>query len=252
MTAHAKLAADAAARVVAAETSFLLRLMERAAVDPAADADRLERISMMYERALSREAERIFAAALIKLQRRLPVLDELGEVMDAAGEVLSTYARWEDVVETIRPILHRHGFALTFKPGLSAKGEPLVSGVLRHEAGHKEEAELVLPADVSGGKNPVQAVGSSLTYGQRYVAKMLLNLASRRRGEDDDGVLAGQGASEREAMLELDALAAEAAFPAWKRANRKRLGEMAPAAFHRVIARYNTRLASLRAEGLAA
>ncbi len=57
----------------------------------------------------------------------------------------------------------------------------MVVGVLRHEAGHKEEAELVLPADLSSGKNPVQAVGSSLSYGQRYVAKLLLNLASRRR-----------------------------------------------------------------------
>ena len=252
MRTHAKFAGNATPGVVAAETSFLLRLMERAATDPAADADRLERISVMYERALAREAERAFAAALIRMQRRLPVLEELGEVMDASGEVLSTYARWEDVVEVIRPILHRHGFALTFKPGLSPKGEPVVFGVLRHEAGHKEEAELVLPADVSGGKNPVQAVGSSLSYGQRYVAKMLLNLASRRKDEDDDGALAGQGASERDAVLELDALAEEAAFPAWKRANRKRLGDMAPAAFQRVITHYNTRLASIRAQRTAA
>ena len=120
------------------------------------------------------------------------------------------------------------------------------------QAGHKEEAELVLPADVSGGKNPVQAVGSSLSYGQRYVTKLLLNLASRRLDEDDDARSAGQGQAERDAIADINALETEAAFPAWKRANRRRLGELAPASFQRVIGCYNTRLARIRAQGAAA
>ncbi len=125
-------------------------------------------------------------------------------------------------------------------------------GVLRHEAGHKEEAELVLPADVSGDKNPVQAVGSSLSYGQRYVTKLLLNLASRKLGEDDDGRSAGETRAEQDAIVEINALETEAAFPAWKRANRRRLGELAPASFQRVIGCYNTRLARVRAQRTAA
>ena len=179
------------ARGTGPAASSLLALMERSLADPSADLDRLDRVAMIYERALAREAEQAFARALIQMQRRLPVLDELGEVTDEKGEVKSTYASWEDMVETLRPILFRHGFALSFRPGLSPRGEPVVVGVLRHEAGHKEEAELVLPADVSGGKNPVQAVGSSLSYGQRYVTKLLLNLASRKL-EDDDGRTAGR------------------------------------------------------------
>jgi len=225
--------------------------MERSLADPSADLDRLDRVAVIYERALAREAEQKFALALIQMQRRLPVLDELGEVTDASGEVKSTYAPWEDTVETIRPVLFRHGFALSFRPGLSLKGEPVVVGVIRHAAGHKEEAELVLPADVSGGKNPVQAVGSSLSYGQRYVTKLLLNLASRRVG-DDDGQMAGETRAEQDAIVEINTLATEAAFPAWKRANRRQLGEMAPASFQRVIGCYNTRLARVRAQGTAA
>ncbi len=239
------------ARGVAAGAS-LRELMERSLADPGADLDRLDRIAVIYERALAREAEQAFARALIQMQRRLPVLDELAEVTDESGAVKSTYASWEDTVETIRPILFRHGFALSFKPSVSARGEPMVVGVLRHQAGHKEEAELVLPADVSGGKNPVQAVGSSLSYGQRYVTKLLLNLASRRVEEDGDGQMAGSVQAERDAIVEINALEAEDAFPAWKRANRRRLGELAPASFQRVIGCYNTRLARLRAQGAAA
>ncbi|HLK25632.1 MAG TPA: ERF family protein [Caulobacteraceae bacterium] len=210
--------------------------------------DRLDRVAALLERTLARQAEQRFAAALIQMQRRLPVLDELAEVTDATGAVAYTYAAWEDTVETIRPILFRHGFALSFKPEVSARGEPVIVGVLRHEAGHKEEAELVLPADVSGGKNPVQAVGSSLSYGQRYVTKLLLNLASRKL-DDDDGARAGESAAERDAIVEINALRCEAEFAAWKRAKRKALGEMAPAAFRRVIGCYNARLSRIRAEG---
>jgi hypothetical protein len=225
--------------------------MERSLADPGADLDRLDRVAVIYERALARETEQAFVRSLIQMQRRLPVLDELGEVTDESGAVKSTYASWEDTVETIRPILFRHGFALSFRPGISARGEPMVVGVLRHEAGHKEEAELVLPADVSGGKNPVQAVGSSLSYGQRYVTKLLLNLASRKL-DDDDGQLAGSVQAERDAIVEINGLEAEDAFPAWKRANRRRLGELTPASFQRVIGCYNTRLSRIRAQRAAA
>ncbi len=252
MTARTRRAASDAARRGGAGSSSLFELMERTLSDPGADLDRLDRVAVIYERALAREAEQAFARALIRMQRRLPVLDELGEVTDEKGEVKSTYSSWEDTVEIIRPILFRHGFALSFRPGLSARGEPVVVGVLRHEAGHKEEAELVLPADVSGGKNPVQAVGSSLSYGQRYVTKLLLNLASRRVEEDDDGQMAGSVQAERDAIVEINALESEEHFPAWKRTNRRRLGELAPASFQRVIGCYNIRLARIRAQGAAA
>jgi hypothetical protein len=250
MRSHAR-RAGGNARSAGPSASSLLELMERTLADPSADLDRLDRIAVIYERALSREAEQAFARALIQMQRRLPVLDELGEVTDESGAVKSTYASWEDTVETIRPILFRHGFALSFRPGISPRGEPVVVGVLRHEAGHKEEAELVLPADVSGGKNPVQAVGSSLSYGQRYVTKLLLNLASRKL-DDDDGQMAGSVQAERDAIVEINGLEIEDDFPAWKRANRRRLGDLAPVSFQRVIGCYNSRLARIRAQRAAA
>ena len=47
---------------------------------------------------------------------------------------------------------------------------------------------IKLPADVSGNKNAVQAVASSVSYGKRYTAGALLNLTSH--GEDDDAYAA--------------------------------------------------------------
>jgi hypothetical protein len=240
-----------AGNVIATDSSALLRVIERAAADPAVDAERLERLAAMYERAVAREAEAKFNAALVRMQPKLPVLHECGTIPDAEGAVQATYATWEDTVDAIRPILARHGFSLTFKAGRPSAGLLAVTGVLRHASGHSQEAELQLPADTTGNKNAVQAVGSTVTYGQRYVAKLLLNLTSR--GEDDDGRAAGQSRAELNAIADINALADKAAFLAWKRANRAMLGELPCAAFQRVIGHYGARLRRVeeRAEGAA-
>jgi hypothetical protein len=233
--------------VVGGDRSMLLRILERGAADPNVPIERLDRLALLYERMVVREAETKFNAALVRMQPKLPMLEERGQITGPDGTVRATYAKWEDTVEVVRPILARHGFSLSFKPGRSPRGVPTVTGVLRHETGHKEGAEIELPADNSGDKNPVQAVGSTMSYGQRYVAKMLLNLVSR--GEDDDGQAAGQSGAEFCAVAEINTLADKSALLTWKRANRKRLGELSRAEFQRVIGHYNTRLIRLEGEG---
>ena len=51
---------------------------------------------------------------------------------------------------------------------------------------------MKLPADTSGSKNVVQAIGSSVSYGKRYTMQALLNITSG--GEDDDGHSGGEAA----------------------------------------------------------
>jgi predicted RecB family endonuclease len=232
--------------VIAADASALLRVLERAAADPNSDVERLDRLATIYERMVSREAETKFNTALVKLQPKLPVLDERGEITGPDGAVRATYATWEDTVEAIGPILARHGFSLTFRPGRSPKGVPTVTGVLRHEGGHKEVAELELPADTSGDKNAVQAVGSTMSYGQRYVARMLLNLISR--GEDDDGAAAGQSAAVADAIAEINQIETQAGFPDWKRKSRAKLAALAPGEFQQVIGCYSARQRRVQAK----
>jgi hypothetical protein len=232
--------------VIAADAAALLRVLERAVADPTSDVERLDRLAVLYERMVSREAETKFNAALVKLQPRLPVLDERGEITGPDGAVRATYATWEDTVEAIGPILARHGFSLSFKPGRSPTGGLTVTGVLRHEGGHKETAELALPADASGDKNAVQAVGSAMSYGQRYVARMLLNLISR--GEDDDGAAAGQSGAAADAIAEINMIETEAGFPDWKRRNRAKLAALTPAEFQRVIGCYSARQRRVQAK----
>lgn len=167
------------------ETAAVMSMIERVAMNPDVDIDRLERLLDMQERIVARNAKGAYLKALSDMQPELPIVTENGEIKHKAdGPVISTYALWEDINEAIRPILSKHGFSLTFRVN-RPEGMIDVTGVLGHRDGHSEETTLTLPCDSSGAKNAVQAIGSSISYGKRYTANMLLNITSR--GEDDDG-----------------------------------------------------------------
>ncbi len=184
----------------AGDAGALLSVISRAAADPNCDIDKMERLLQMQERVVARQAAAEFAEALSDMQDALPSIGERG---DAAGRY--RFALWEDINAAIKPVLKRHGFALSFRSDF-ADGIA-VTGVLSHRSGHSEATTIKLPADGSGNKNAVQAVASSVSYGKRYTAGLLLNLTSH--GEDDDAFKAvAQPVSEDQAAT-LKALAEE-------------------------------------------
>lgn len=191
---------------VVSESTTLIAAIERAARDPNVDLDKFERLMAMSERISATSAKSAYAAALSEMQTELPSIVERGKIQIGSGKA-QMYALWEDINDTIKPVLSRYGFALSFRTG-QQDGKIIVTGILSHRGGHCEETTMHLPVDTSGSKNAVQAVGSSTSYGKRYTASALLNLTSR--GEDDDGRAAGAGQIINDDQLaRLTALAAE-------------------------------------------
>lgn len=165
------------------ESATILQVISRAAADPACDIDKMERLMAMHERMQARDAEAEFNAAMAAMQSDIPSIAERGAIV-VNGQKRSDYATFEDINDVIKPIMQAHGFAITFKVE-NTSGGLSVTGILMHRAGHRESTTMLLPLDTSGSKNAVQAVGSSTSYGKRYVMSALLNLTTR--GEDDDG-----------------------------------------------------------------
>lgn len=165
-----------------ADTS-LLAVISRAAADPSCDIDKMERLMAMHERMQARDAEAEFNASMAAMQSDIPSIAERGAIT-VNNQVRSNYATFEDINDVIKPIMQAHGFAITFKVE-NVHGGMNVTGILMHRAGHRESTSMFIPLDTSGSKNAVQAVGSSTSYGKRYVMSALLNLTTR--GEDDDG-----------------------------------------------------------------
>lgn len=167
----------------------MVSMIERVAMDPNADLDKLERMLAMKERLEAKEAEKAFAVAFAQMQSDLPVIAERGEIKNRNGDVQSTYPLWEDVNAALRGPLSDHGLSMSFDRR-KEDGKTFIGCIVTHDLGHSRRAEIDLPRDTSGSKNDVQGEGSTVAYGQRYSSKMLINWVSAGT-EDDDGAASG-------------------------------------------------------------
>lgn len=165
-----------------------MNIVERVATMPDLNMDTLKGLLDMQERIMKRDAESAFNAAMAEMQCDIPTIAER-----AKGHGTIRYATLEDISDIVKPIMKANGFAISFKVEHAANGLS-VTGILMHRAGHREETTMLLPLDTSGSKNAVQAVGSSTSYGKRYVMCALLNITTR--GEDDDAYSAAPSNSE--------------------------------------------------------
>ena len=168
------------------QAQSIMPIIEKMASMPDLPIDKLERMLDMQERIMNRAAQEQFNSAMAAMQDDIPAITERGQAHN------TKYATFEDINDTVKPIMNRHGFGITFRIR-NLQGAVEVTGVLMHRAGHREETSMVLPLDTSGSKNAVQAVGSSVSYGKRYVMCAMLNIATR--GEDDDGISAAPKAT---------------------------------------------------------
>lgn len=165
----------------ASSSTAMMEIISRAASDATVDIDKLERLLQMKERMDAKDSMLEFNSCLAKMQIAIPSIAERG-----VGHNIR-YATLEDILDVVRPIMHEYGFAIVFK---MATGEKVITitGVLLHASGHSIDTALTLPFDTSGNKNAVQAAGSTISYGKRYVLNALLNLTTR--AEDDNGFAA--------------------------------------------------------------
>jgi hypothetical protein len=170
-----------------------LPMLQKMSTDPTVDPAKMSAILDVLERQMNKAASQAYENALADLQDELPRIKKDGMIEHkdkATGKVqkIAGYATYENIDEVIRPLLIKHRFNLRFSTRES-NGKVVVSGTLAHREGHKETVDIPLSIDASGAKNSVQGVGSTISYGKRYIVGMLLNLIFE--GEDDDGKTSG-------------------------------------------------------------
>lgn len=172
------------APAVSNDGAVILSIIDRMASNPDMPVEKIERMLDMHERMQRESSRRAYLQALSALQATLPAAARKG-----TGHNQKKYARFEDVIEALRPSLKEHGFSLTFRTRQTPTLITVV-GVLGHCQGHAEETEFSLPPDSSGNKTPVHAIASAVSYGKRYVSLTLTGIAT---DDDDDGKGAGTG-----------------------------------------------------------
>lgn len=100
-----------------------------------------------------------------------------------------SHAELDKICDVVIPLLRKHNFTHGWKSECGANGVT-VTCLIRHNLGHvDEQTSLTGPPDVSGGKNAIQAIGSSTYYLERYTLLAALGLAPKN--QDTDGVVPG-------------------------------------------------------------
>ena len=164
------------------------------AVDGGADVATLEKLLDLQQRWERGEARKAFDAAMAQAKAEMPSIIKGREVDFTNSSGQRTNYRYEDlgsIAATINPILAKHGLSYRFRTA-SPPGQPIeVTCIISHRMGWSEENTLTAPRDDSGKKNAIQAIGSAVTYLQRYTLKAALGLAA---SYDDDGRATGASA----------------------------------------------------------
>lgn len=159
-----------------------LNLIAKLATDPAVDAEKMATLMEMHERNMDREARLSFERAFNAMKPHIPDIVKTNTV-----SYNSTNYKYEDLHQLnslVDPILAEHGFTDRWRSEPQDNGKTRVFYILTHVDGHFEETALDGVPDNSGGKNPIQGVGSAVSYLMRYTKKLGLGIAA---AADNDG-----------------------------------------------------------------
>lgn len=168
------------------------------AVIAGAPIETLEKLMALQERWEKNEARKAYEEAIADAK------SEIKPILKTRSGHNSKYEDLADIANAVDPILSKHG--LSYRYRAKQEDKIFVTCVLSHRLGHSEESTLNSAPDTGPGRNNLQAIGSALTYLQRYTLKLVLGLAATK---DDDGKAAGADdfitadqAAELRAMIE--------------------------------------------------
>ncbi|MCC6776682.1 MAG: ERF family protein [Hyphomicrobiales bacterium] len=189
--AVAKVSESVALAPHALPPSPYVAMLDRALAN-GASIEVLEKFMALQERFEQNEARKAFNMAIARARAEIPPIRKnrrVGFDSKKAGAARTDYAH-EDLAEidrTVMPILGKYGLSYRFNTHAVPNEPVTVTCIISHELGYSEQNTLSAGRDDSGNKNSIQAIGSTVTYLQRYTLKAALGLSA---AEDDDGAVA--------------------------------------------------------------
>lgn len=189
---------------VQGSSTAIIQVIERAALNPDIDVEKMERLLAMQERIMTRNAEMAFNSAMRAAQEEMPkVLRNKNN-----DQTSSKYADLEKVNEIIVPVYTKHGFSLSFGTGTSTlDGHILITCLVSHVEGHTRPYQCDMPLDLAGikgnqNKTPTHAHGSTMSYGRRYLTLLIFNVTLTN--EDKDGNQPGDRITDDQVTVLMD------------------------------------------------
>lgn len=156
------------------------------AVEKDADFDKISKLMDLQERWEKNEARKAYNIALTSFKSNPPKITKNKHVnyKSKVGFTNYKHASLDHVCDVVGAALGKVGLA--FRWDTKQENNLItVTCVLTHELGHSESTSLFAAPDNTGNKNSIQAVGSTVSYLQRYTLLALTGLAAE--DQDNDG-----------------------------------------------------------------
>ena len=173
--------------------------MLQLAVEKGASVEQLERLMALQERYEANEAKKEFVSAMTRFKESPKIIEKNATVdfTSPKGRTHYKHATLANVCDVIGPALSEVGISHRWETEQLESGQIRVTCILTHARGHSEKVFLQERRDESGNKNNIQAVGSTVTYLQRYTLLAATGMAVADQRDDD-----GQGGKGVRAMDE--------------------------------------------------
>jgi hypothetical protein len=159
--------------------------MMASAIQNGATPEMLEQLMTLQERWQGNQARIAFNEAMAAARAKIgPIMKT--QTVDFTSPKGRTNYQHEDLAGIARQVdAVLSEFGLSYRYRTNQEGDRVsVTCVVIHSQGHSEDTTLSANVDGSGNKNHIQAIGSAVTYLQRYTLKAALGLSASK---DDDG-----------------------------------------------------------------
>jgi hypothetical protein len=148
------------------------------AIGQGASIETIEKMMDLQERNDKYEAQKLYTDAMNKFRADCPTVSKTKKGHN------SKYAGLSESIDQIKGVMSANGLSHRWTTG-QREGIVNVTCIVSHIGGHEESTTLSGEPDTSGSKNSIQAVGSTVSYLQRYTLFAALGIAAG--DEDTDG-----------------------------------------------------------------
>lgn len=180
---------------VNSEANAMLAMVERMMLDPAVSIERANQAWDFAMKIGAEQSRKAFDKAIAEAKAQIKPI-----ARNATGNNDKKYADFSAIAREVDPILGALGLSYRFRSE-QVDGRIAVTCRLGHKDGHAEETTLFGPPDKTGNKNDIQAIGSTLTYLQRYSLVLMLGLAA---SNDDDGQRSAMQSGDPDPLATID------------------------------------------------
>lgn len=166
----------------------------------------MERLVNLDREMRKDDAARQFNSAFNALQSEMPAVEADRPVPDKLGNTKYLYAPFESIMAQVKPLLLKHGFALSFSMDFR-DGRVIQHCTLSHIGGHSRTNTFM--ARVGGGppgSSEAQGDGAASTYAKRFALCGALNIVIERDVDGADARKEGAPITEDQALWLRDAV----------------------------------------------